>query len=246
VSPLDIFFAAKALVDLGSAGLRLIAVLQKKAAARSVLKGVDKELLAKLTGEAARAERNTAKLVPGAYTTKRGIHFEILKVGNSISGTNVPESLVIKVGRRVFNVSRNASGSNAAFSEIGPVTKHLAEDALKRARAPGKGIKVNYDEKKLETLDAAKRAAGGASLRPAEFPVSSLAGALKEAETQILNGKAPPRINPRTGGPSEIFEYMVNVGEPGEIQWEIGIFTKGKPSIGWDWNVFHIEIKNPG
>jgi hypothetical protein len=97
---------------------------------------------------------------------RKGPWFEVLEESPArIPGTSIPESLRIRVNNREFNVARNAAKIEKGTGKaIGPATKHMGEKAV-GATQWAKGAQV-------------------------DFPISSLAGALEEAETRLVAGSA--------------------------------------------------------
>ena len=73
------------------------------------------------------------------------------------------------------------------------------------------------------------------SLHP-DYPMSSLAGGLDEAERRILGGQAPLHVHPRTGA-VQPGVYMVKIVERGQNGWEFIIDTKQIP-----WRAYHVQI----
>jgi hypothetical protein len=116
----------------------------------------------------------------------------VLAEGPAIKGSSIPEWIHIRVGNRMFQLERNALKMGPESRPIGPGTKHLAE----RAQDAG------------EWANAAK----------VDFPMSSLAGALEEAELRL----------------------MAKLLEPGKMLiiegWELGVSTKQVP-----WRVYHAK-----
>ncbi len=144
---------------------------------------------------------------------KKGpLRFEVLAEGPAIAGTNVPGWVRIKVGNREFLLDRNVAAANNAGAPIGDTLKHLG-DKVQPSVKPNKWNSLHPD-----------------------YPMSSLAGGLDEAERRILSGQAPLHVHPRTGA-VQPGVYMVKIVEPGQNGWEFIIDTKQIP-----WRAYHVQI----
>jgi hypothetical protein len=98
------------------------------------------------------------------------LEWKVLKEGPVMGGSSIPESMTIRVGNRVFDVIRNKEKPDAAAKPIGPALKHLGEKAL--------------------------GASEWAKMAQTDFPVSSLAAALDQAEAQLIFQLPQARAKP--------------------------------------------------
>src|SRR5262249_12330045 len=129
--------------------------------------------------------RLRAKFVP--------LSFEVLAEGPRIGKTSIPEWIRIKVGGRVFEVIRNAEKPGPDGNPIGPAMKHLGERAGTATESP-------TVRQLTDALNEQLRARGeppahqpapvpktqGAIDSQTDFPISSLAAALDQAEAQLI------------------------------------------------------------
>ncbi|OWK36659.1 hypothetical protein [Fimbriiglobus ruber] len=86
-----------------------------------------------------------------------------------IPGTSIPRSMRLKVGTRQFVIERAEVKRDGTV--IGPATKHLGE--------------------------VAEKASEWAKLSQTDFPISSLASALDQAEAKLIFQPPSPRAMPR-------------------------------------------------
>jgi len=98
------------------------------------------------------------------------LEFKVLKEGPVMAGSSIPESMTIRVGNRVFDIVRNKEKLDPAGKPIGPALKHLGEKA--------------------------KGASEWAKMAQTDFPVSSLAAALDQAEAQLTFQPPQARAKP--------------------------------------------------
>jgi hypothetical protein len=134
--------------------------------------------------------RSTHWLEAKGLLKRAELTFDVLEEGPKIPNTSIPEWLRLKVGKREWRVERNATKLDRSGKPIGPATKHLGE------KAQGAG--------------------GFAKLSQVDFPISSLAGALEEAERRLLA---------KTAHSGTLFTVE---------GWELGISTKETV-----WRVYH-------
>jgi hypothetical protein len=121
-----------------------------------------------------------AKYIPLKWT--------VLEEGPMIPNTSVPESMKIKVGERVFEIIRNKDKINAATGEaIGPATKHLGERAQVTASRPAVDQAMRDADVQIHPKDAGRwEKSAWAKAAQVDFPMSSLASALDQAEAQLI------------------------------------------------------------
>jgi hypothetical protein len=98
------------------------------------------------------------------------LEWKVLKEGPVMAGSSIPETMTIRVGSRVFEVIRNKEKVDAAGKPIGPAIKHLGEKA--------------------------RGASEWAKMVQTDFPVSSLAAALDQAEAQLIFQPPQARAKP--------------------------------------------------
>jgi hypothetical protein len=149
-----------------------------------------------------------------------GLDFKVLAEGPAIPGTSVPEWLRLRVGRREFNITRNAAKIEKGTGQpIGPATKHLAEEVK---GGPWNDLRVKKGEVIHETTES------NVWLRQnqVDFPMSSLASGLQVAEREIMKGA----LVPLEGSPG-VYKVLVD-------GWEFMINTNKAP-----WVVYHALIK---
>lgn len=109
--------------------------------------------------------------------------------GGFVAGTSIPEFLKIRVGKRVFEVNRSLVNKKGEYD---PVTKHMAEHGDGHAGPWAKAAQT-------------------------DFPISSLAAALDQAEAQLM------------------FQAPSTRAKPVKLDhWELLIDTTVEP-----WRVFH-------
>lgn len=100
------------------------------------------------------------------------LKWAILEEGPKIPETSIPESIKIQVGDRVFEVIRNKDKIDPRTGEaIGPATKHLGERAQVTGSRPGQESWPKSEWSRAALTD---------------FPMSSLAAALDQAEAQLM------------------------------------------------------------
>jgi hypothetical protein len=154
-------------------------------------------------------------------------HFTVLSESAAkIPGTSVPESLRIKVGKREFDLSRDATRIGPDGAPIGPATKHMGEEA-KHGPWNDTVPKRKPDGSIDPQVPVEPRSAPmGLQRSQVDFPMSSLASGLEEAEKMILRGVAPLS---RHGTPG-VFDVLVD-------GWHFVIDTNKQP-----WKVFHAQV----
>jgi hypothetical protein len=153
----------------------LILYLTRAAAEGKLAAAVAALRSSKLFKKAARMEawlganfaRLRAKYVP--------LKWEVLAEGPRIPGTSIPEWIKLRVGHREFHVNRNAGKIGPDGKPIGPATKHMGERAPLTHKTTDPDGRVS-EWPKSEWSKAAET----------DFPVSSLASALDQAEAQLL------------------------------------------------------------
>jgi hypothetical protein len=154
-----------------------------------------------------------AKYIPLKWT--------ILEEGPRLPKSSIPESMTIKVGERVFEIVRNKDKINPSTGEpIGPAMKHLGERAQVTGSRPEMEQAMRDADVKLDSKDAGKwPKSEWSKAAHVDFPISSLASALDQAEAQL------------------IFKMPQSGAKPvGLENWELIIDTT-KPV----WRVFHAE-----
>jgi hypothetical protein len=154
-----------------------------------------------------------ARYVPLSWT--------VLEEGPRIPNTSIPESMKIKVGERVFEVIRNQDKINPQTGEaIGPATKHLGERAQVTGSRPAMERAMRDSDVQLHPKDAKNwEKSEWSKAAQIDFPISSLAAALDQAEAQL------------------IFKMPQSDAKPvGLDNWELIINTTSPV-----WRVFHAE-----
>jgi hypothetical protein len=154
-----------------------------------------------------------AKYIPLKWT--------VLEEGPRIANTSVPESMKIKVGERVFEIIRNQDKIDPNTGEpIGPAMKHLGERAQVTGSRPAMEQAMQDSDVQLHPKDAGRwEKSAWSKAAQIDFPISSLASALDQAEGQL------------------IFKLPQSDAKPvGLDNWELIIDTT-KPV----WRVYHAE-----
>jgi len=157
-----------------------------------------------------------AKYVPLRWT--------VLEEGPRIPNTSIPEHMKIKVGERVFEIVRNQDKIDPHTGEpIGPAMKHLGERAQKKMGAsPTLAQAMRESDVKLHPKDATPwEKSEWSKAAQTDFPISSLAAALDQAEAQLIFKMPQPDAKPL-----------------GLDNWELIINTTNPV-----WRVFHAEYK---
>ena len=148
------------------------------------------------------------------------LDFEVLSEGAPIPGSSVPESMRLRVGKREFNISRNASKIEESSGQpIGPATKHMAEDVK---GGPWNDLRL----KKGRLINDTNQSNIWLQQSKVDFPISSLASGLQVAEREIMK-KSMLAVE----GSSGVFKVMVE-------GWEFMIDTNKMP-----WVVYHLVIR---
>jgi hypothetical protein len=121
-----------------------------------------------------------AKYIPLKWT--------ILEEGPRIPNTSIPESMKIKVGERVFEIIRNQDKIDPRTGEpIGPAMKHLGERAQVTGSRPEMEQAMRDSDVQLHPNDAGRWGKSEWSkAAQIDFPISSLASALDQAEGQLI------------------------------------------------------------
>jgi hypothetical protein len=124
--------------------------------------------------------RLRAKYIPLSWT--------VLEEGPRIPNTSIPESMKIKVGERVFEIIRNADKVDPKTGKpIGPAMKHLGERAQVTESGAGLEQAVEDSGVKLHPKDVGKwEKSEWSKAYQVDFPISSLASALDQAEAQLI------------------------------------------------------------
>jgi hypothetical protein len=131
-----------------------------------------------------------------------------------IPGTSIPERLRLRVGSREFDVSRNAAKIGPEGKPIGPATKHLGERAA-RSLDSVEPVPPTAKNPNPPPRTSSWPKSEWAKAAEVDFPISSLASALDQAEAQLIF--RPPG------------SHFLRVEG-----WELGIDTTGPV-----WKVYH-------
>ena len=98
------------------------------------------------------------------------LRWTVLEEGPAIQGTSIPKWLDIRVHTRRFRVERNEFAKDKFGEFIGPAMKHVGDEA--------------------------EKANAWAKLAQTDFPISSLAAALEQAESQLMFQPPSKRAKP--------------------------------------------------
>src|SRR5208282_4847251 len=122
----------------------------------------------------------------------------VLEEGPRIPNTSIPESMKIKVGERVFEIIRNKDKIDPHTGEpIGPAMKHVGERAQVTGTRPGLDQAMRESDVKVHPKDTPKwEKSEWSKAAQTDFPISSLAAALDQAEAQLIFKMPQPNAKP--------------------------------------------------
>lgn len=211
--PMDYISLAAVVRTLGKAVI-------KSAVVRSLTRKFSTAELAKLLTI---PTRKLADLVRRIRLSRR-LNWRVVRESpQRIPGSSIPVSMDMQVNGRLWNIERNA-GKITNGQPIGPTTKHLGEHASRHNRAPMVSGQAGQPHSHIPSKQPDVKGTGSnvyGQHTQVDFPMSSLAGALAEAEKRVIKDATLSGKIFRVEG------------------WELGISTKEKV-----WKVWH-AVYNP-